>query len=162
MTKLKIIRFAKQEDAKGIAEVYKDWLEFKGILPDKLIEQESTESILNSINNPTKIYIVAEADTEEILGVCYMDLSFISLKTIRLGDMMIKSKFRRMGIGSAIINKVIEYAKNNNVIKIWLWTQEELKNAIIFYKKKGFILEGKQKNQFCNKDALLFGLIISS
>ena len=56
----------------------------------------------------------------------------------------------------------IDYAKENNVNKIWLWTQEELKDAIRLYEKKEFVFEGRQKNQFCNKDTLLYGLVAES
>lgn len=137
------IRHAEFSDAKAISEVYKEWDNFKGILPDDLIEPESEEDILKDIKKE-KIYVIAE-DSNQIVGVCYIDISFIKLKSIRLGNMIIKSNYRNKGIGTKIINKVIEFAKTNNVKKIWLWTQEELTDAIHFYKNKGFVLEGKKK-----------------
>lgn len=155
------IRFAESKDAEQISKLYEGWEEFQGILPPELLQLESTEEISNSINNPKSIkkYIIAESK-DNILGVCYIDISFISLKTVRISYMFVNKEFRNKGIGSLLVDKVIDYAKTNNIKKIWLWTQVELTPAIKLYEKKGFILEGKQKNQFCNKDALLYGLVL--
>ncbi|MDP2925631.1 MAG: GNAT family N-acetyltransferase [Nanoarchaeota archaeon] len=156
------IKFAEPKHAESIEKVYKEWLEFKGILPDELIKPESKEEILNDINqiNCIKKYIIAENEKKEIVGVCYIDTSFITLNTIRLGNMIIKKEYRRKGVGSSLIDYIINFANKNNVYKIWLWTQEELIPAIKLYEKKGFVFEGKQKAQFCEKDALLYGLVL--
>ncbi len=158
MFKMKV-RFADKDDAKEISEVYNEWLEFKGILPTGLISPETPEEILNDINKKVKTYLVA-IDKDQIVGVCYIDESFIRLKSIRLGKMIVKKDFRKKGIASALIKKIKEFAQENNIKKIWLWTQEELKDAIKCYEKNGFVLEGRQKNQFCEKDALVYGLTL--
>jgi len=74
---------------------------------------------------------------------------------------MVKEEFRKLGVGGKLVDEVIKFAKKNNCKKIWLWAQEELTSAIKLYEKKGFVLEATIKNQFCNKDALLYGLILS-
>ena len=72
--------------------------------------------------------------------------------------MIVKKKYRKKGVGLALVEYVKKYARDNNVHKIWLWTQSELTSAISLYEKCGFKMEGVQKGQFCGKDALLFGL----
>ena len=74
--------------------------------------------------------------------------------------MIVKENYRKKGVASSLIIKVKKFATENNVKKIWLWTQEELTDAIKCYEKNGFKLEGIQKSQFCGKDALLYGLIL--
>jgi GNAT superfamily N-acetyltransferase len=95
-----------------------------------------------------------------IVGVCYIDISFITLQTIRIGDMMISAPYRKNGIATALIKKIVEFAREHDVKKIWLWTQEELVSAIKCYEKNGFKLEGVQKAQFCGKNALVYGLVL--
>jgi len=84
----------------------------------------------------------------------------LDLRSIRLGDMFVDKEFRGKGVASAMIDKIIEYAREKEVKKIWLWTQEELKDAIRLYEKKRFVFEGRQKKQFCGKDALVYGLVL--
>jgi len=157
-------KHAEPKHAKGIAKVYKDWEEFRGVLPDELISTESEEDILKHIKDPNfpKKYIIAETKDKNVIGVCSIDTTFQSLKTIRLGYMIVKKEFRGNGIGSALVDEVINFAKKHNLLKIWLWTQEILTPAIKLYEKKGFVMEGKQHSQFCGRDAVLYGLVLKS
>ncbi len=155
------IRFANESDAEGIRQVYAEWSKFKGVLPDKLIAPQIKEDIADDITDKHKryLYLVALVN-KKIAGVCYIETSLIKLQTLRLGNVMVKEEYRRKGIASGLINEVKKFALENEVKKIWLWTQEELTGAINCYEKNGFKLEGKQKSQFCGKDALLYGLIL--
>ncbi|MFA7254259.1 MAG: GNAT family N-acetyltransferase [Patescibacteria group bacterium] len=152
------IKKATIEDVAKIADIYKSWLNFKDVLPEKLCEPENPEDIKRNIKNG-RIYLLAEVDGEPA-GVNYIDTTFKALECIRLGDFIVKDDHRNKGVGSALIDKTIKYAKENKMKKIWLWTQEELTDAIKLYEKKSFIFEGKQKSQFCGKDALLYGLVL--
>jgi len=156
------VRLATQDDITKLIDVYSEWQKFKGILPDQLIEVDTPEGLKKYFDgsNPTRIYLLAVDEAENPLGACYIDTSFLKLSSIRLGDMMVKEKNRKQRVGSMLVDRVIEYARENKVKKVWLWSQEELKSAVKFYESKGFVLEGRQKNQFCNKDALLFGLVL--
>jgi len=156
------IEFAKFEDTEDIADLYDGWKEFSGILPNELLKLDTADDLakyFNRENSPRK-FIVAKSKNNKVIGVCYLDITWQGLKNIRLGDMFVHKEFRNIGIGSALVDKAIEYAKENNIKKIWLWTQEELKDTIRLYEKKGFKPEGIQKAQFCGKDALLYGLVL--
>ncbi|KKQ53124.1 MAG: GCN5-related N-acetyltransferase [Candidatus Woesebacteria bacterium GW2011_GWB1_39_10b] len=158
------IRLATLGDIEKIVKIYSEWGKFKGILPDCLTIGDSYDDLIKFFDgtNDSRRYLLAENEGNEAIGVCYIDLIFLGYNNIRLGDMMVKEKYRKMGVGGALVDKVIDYAKENNVNKIWLWTQEELKDAIRLYEKKEFVFEGRQKNQFCNKDTLLYGLVAES
>lgn len=156
------IYFAAKDDIDKLIEVYSEWSKFKGILPAELIEVDTYENLIKYFDgsNKTRKYLLAIDENGISLGACYIDLSFLGLHNIRLGDMIVKEKYRQQGIGSRLVDEVIKFATDNKCKKIWLWTQEELKPAIKLYEEKGFILEGILKKQFCNKDALLYGLIL--
>ncbi|WP_172250107.1 GNAT family N-acetyltransferase [Saccharibacillus deserti] len=54
----------------------------------------------------------------------------------------VKKKFQKLGLGKLLINKAIEIALEQQKKKIWLGVWEDNKNAISFYRKKGFIQTG--------------------
>ncbi|GGN98224.1 GNAT family N-acetyltransferase [Saccharibacillus kuerlensis] len=54
----------------------------------------------------------------------------------------VKKKFQKLGLGKLLINKAMEIALEQQKKKIWLGVWEDNKNAISFYRKKGFIQTG--------------------
>ena len=52
------------------------------------------------------------------------------------------SKIENRGIGSALIEKVVEVAKTLNCKRVWLITSNDNIRAIRFYQKRGFDLAG--------------------
>jgi len=156
------VEFAVKDDIGQIAEVYSEWSKFKGILPDELIKPDTVEDLGQYFDgsNKSRKYLVARAGGE-ILGVCYLDITYIDLGCVRLGDAMVREGYRGIGIGTKAIREIVKFARENKVKKIWFWTQQELSGAIRLYENRGFILEGRQAGQFCGKDALLYGMIMS-
>jgi len=156
------IVFATMKDIDSLVDVYSEWSEFKDVLPKELVEPETHESLIKYFDgsNKTRKYLIATVANRIPVGACYMDISFLSLRNIRLGDMIVKNKYRKQGIGSRLVDTVVSFAQQNQCAKVWLWTQKELHDAIRLYEKKGFILEGTIQKQFCNQDALLYGLVL--
>jgi GNAT superfamily N-acetyltransferase len=152
-------RLAVIPDAEKISELYGGWNEFRKILPNNMLAQESPSDIARKISSGEKIYLVA-IYKKKIIGSCYLDMQFSSLNCIRLGNMFVAKKFRSRGAGLKLVNKAIDYARSVGIKKVWFWTQHELKDAIRLYEKCGFVLEGIQKKQFCDKDALVYGKVI--
>jgi GNAT superfamily N-acetyltransferase len=48
------------------------------------------------------------------------------------------SKVNNLGLGTRLINKVIDEAKMNKCKRVWLITTNDNTNAIRFYQKRGF------------------------
>lgn len=157
-----IIREASKDDVNKLVNIYNDWADFKDILPDDLIIPETEEGLSHHFDGEMeRKYLLAVDDKDNPIGACYIELSDLCFSTVRLGDMMIKKEYRHQGAGSKLVDMVIKFAQENSCKKVWLWTQEELEPATKLYEKKGFILEGRIKKQFCGKDALLYGLVLS-
>ena len=128
-------------------------------MPKKLAAAEAKSEIRKALLNKKYKYLIAILGGK-VVGVCYIDITFIHFQVIRIGNLLVKEDQRGKGVGSVLIDKVIEFANKNNVKKIWLWSHKELKDATNLYKKKGFKVEWLQKSQFCGKDTLLFGLVL--
>lgn len=62
----------------------------------------------------------------------------------------VKREFWHLGVGTAMINALIEFARENTNIKIInLHVFADNERAINLYKKLGFVETGRRKNRFC-------------
>ena len=84
-------------------------------------------------------------------------LSMISYKTFLhrggtalINELVVSEKYRRKGVGSMLIQKAIEIAKQNGMDELEVGTEKENKSAQSFYKKSGF-----------DKEYALFGNVFS-
>lgn len=59
-----------------------------------------------------------------------------------INDIRVKEEFRGKGIGKALMQKAIEWAKQNSCVGVEVETQDVNVKACLFYKKLGFLLGG--------------------
>jgi ribosomal protein S18 acetylase RimI-like enzyme len=72
---------------------------------------------------------------EEIVGILTYTISFDSCEIVTLNSWR-----GRIGIGSALIHKSIQAAKERGCWRIWLITTNDNLNALRFYQKRGFTI----------------------
>lgn len=77
-------------------------------------------------------------NNDEVIGTARL---VISNRIGKIGRMCILKEYRNKGIGSKLINNIIEYSKNIGLEYIYLNAQI---NAIPFYEKNGFIIKGHE------------------
>ncbi|MFW9799184.1 MAG: GNAT family N-acetyltransferase [Candidatus Thorarchaeota archaeon] len=152
------IRQAKSTDAEQISRLYKDvWNEYTEEFPDELriSRQPSPEEMKTWLGRET--YFVA-VDDDEIVGVvgCILEHG-----ACLLTHMAIEKDHRRQGIGTALTNTVIQYAKSNDAFKVWLDTVPVLKEAVSLYKKLGFVKCGHLRQHFWGADVELYELVLT-
>lgn len=102
------------------------------------------EAIQNEVFNINAQYIVAKNDaTDEILGFvgAWMVAGEASIINIA-----VTKKFRHTGIGKSLLTNLYRLCKDLKCDAITLEVRESNTIAQDFYKKMGFIEEGKRKN----------------
>jgi glucosamine-phosphate N-acetyltransferase len=128
-----IIREFEPEDInKGLLETYKEvWF-----------INEINEQTLNEWLSNDNYMIVAEDDKGVIVGTCTLHLQ---KKFIRDGgiaglieDVAVRKSLRGQNVGSLLVQKTIELAKNKNCYKVILSCFPE---RVAFYERNGFIQE---------------------
>lgn len=86
-------------------------------------------------------------------------VGFIIIKTIldeiEIMNVAIHKLFRRKGIAKELLIKIIEYAKQNNIIKINLEVNEKNIAAISLYEKLNFKQVGLRKKYYNRKDSAI-------
>ena len=87
-------------------------------------------------NNPSFEAIVAEKDSILIgMAVYYYSYSTWKGRSIYLDDLIVKATYRLNGVGTVLMNQVIEVAKEQKVAKLHWQVLDWNEPAIKFYKK---------------------------
>lgn len=84
----------------------------------------------------------------------------ILFEECNLLKIIVNSNYRRHGLGSRLINTLIEYCKNENVSSVYLEVRENNNIAISFYENIGFELETVRKGYYDGIDAKIYRLNI--
>ncbi|MFD1414871.1 GNAT family N-acetyltransferase [Oceanobacillus jeddahense] len=62
--------------------------------------------------------------------------------TLEIERIYIRSGFQRKGLGKYLVDQAIEIAKDKKKRKIWLGVWEHNEQALLFYRKNGFVQTG--------------------
>ena len=129
---------------------------------------ESIKNILNSdfddfwnynilkeeLNNKNSRYLVAKLNNEVI--------GFAGIKIIideaDIMNIVVKKNFRNNGIGSLLLENLINLSKSLNISSLSLEVNEKNISAISLYKKFNFKEVGKRKNYYKDSDAILMSI----
>ncbi len=153
------IRTVKLEDIDNINVLYKEVDEFHlEKYPElfKKAEQEGRplEYIKSIIETPYREIFVAECEGE-ISGIAEVVVTRnqpfpvkVDMKWVVLDNIVVGKKFKGRGIGSMLIDCVIDWAKDWNINRIELKVYEKNSEALSFYEGKGF--ETLNRTMFLN------------
>jgi len=115
--------------------------------------RERVESWTRNINYNKVLAIVAlieEKNEQRIIGSA--SLKFNPQETLKhkaeLG-LTVHDDYQNMGIGTALLNHLIEIARVKKLSKVWLLVSTDNDRAINVYKKTGFTIEGKLCKESC-------------
>lgn len=148
--KKSIIRKANESDTSQILAVMKD-AEQSGFMlfaPDERnMAPASLSKLINSINQThTSGFFIAEHE-DEILGYLLLKAETLSRTSHRAQIAVgVHSKSRGKGIGTALFDYMIQWAKMSQLHRLELTVIEYNEQAVHLYKKMGFEVEGVKKN----------------
>ena len=106
----------------------------------------------DELNSKNSTYFVIKSKDNQIVGFAGMK---IILDEAEIMNIVTKKSYRNIGIGKALLDRVIIEAKNKNIKRLNLEVNEDNKIAIHLYKSFGFLQNGKRKNYYDNKNAIL-------
>ncbi len=138
------LRRAKKSDLKKILEIEKE--SFK--------EPWRMEGFLYELNLPEEIGISYVAEVDEKVGG-YIFLHIFD-EGIHIVNIAVRKDMRRQGIGTLLLQKAEEIAKNKNIPLLVLEVRENNLPAISLYKKHGFSVLRKIEGYYSDgENALL-------
>ncbi len=128
-----------------------DLEDIKDILTSDFDDFWNYSILKDELNSKNSIYFVAKAN-QNIVGFAGMK---IILDEAEIMNIVAKKDFRNQGVGKLLLNRIILEAKNKKLKKLHLEVNEDNKIAIHIYESFGFIQDGKRKNYYNDKNAIL-------
>ena len=120
----------------------------KDILIDDFDDFWTYDVLQEELNNPNSEYFVAKLENN-ILGFAGI---WKAVDDVHITDIVVKKSNRQTGIGSKLLEKLIQTAKSQNFNSITLDVNEHNQPAINLYLKYGFKNVGFRKKYYNNKD----------
>lgn len=132
------IRVASQTDAKAIAEIYNVDLGYE-------TDEKGIFDRLGKIDENREAVFVAETE-EKVVGALHIEkYSTLYYKDIaNILSLAVSGKYRRGGVGKALISAAENWAKSKNLPEIRLESSMRRKPAHEFYRAMGFDSEKEQ------------------
>ena len=121
----------------------------------------SVDSLWAFASNEQVRTLVCARDEETSKLVGYYALQYV-LDEAEIAIIAVKRKFRRQGLGRAILEEIKRFCGEREIIKIHLEVRSENEAAVHLYRSFGFEEVGRRKNYYeaPKDDALLFSLSI--
>ena len=149
------IRLAGKEDAELIADLsrqtFYDTFASQNTPEDmdKFINEQFTrEALMNEVGAEGNIFMIALIDTEPAGYVRLREgksrPEFENKPCIEIARIYVVNKMIGKGVGSVLMQKCIEVAKEAKKDLLWLGVWKENTGAIDFYKRWGFEIFGEQ------------------
>ena len=137
-----IINEAKEKDLQAIFELEKELF-----LEDKWSYFQFLEEFKNKFS---KIWVLKKEG--EVTGYLIFREFSPEIEIFKIG---IKRKHQRKGLGTKLLQKLIEIGKEKKISKIFLEVKASNLQVYNFYKKLGFKVFYKRKNYYGKQDALV-------
>jgi ribosomal protein S18 acetylase RimI-like enzyme len=147
-----VFRIAKLEDAENISAIMMQvWLHtyakqgMRSALSHYVFTEFNEEKIVAGIKSVNEKIFVYELN-QHIVGVATLNLSarhpITQEEFPEIGKLYIQEYFTNKGIGSKLLNNLIEYCRKKRYSKIWLTVNHQNQRAIEFYKNHAFKKNG--------------------
>ncbi len=131
------IRLAQKKDMKTVLELITELAIFEKE-PDAVTITEDTLINLGTGNNPLFTCFVAEYNSKVVgAAIVYFRFSTWNGKSLHLEDLIVREDHRGLGIGKALYNQVMLYAKEQEVGRVEWVVLDWNESAIKFYDKTG-------------------------
>ncbi|MED4071780.1 GNAT family N-acetyltransferase [Priestia endophytica] len=121
------------------------------------------EQVEKELSNTSSHFFFVYVDNK-IAG--YLKVNTDDAQSEEMGDesleierIYIKNNFQKHGLGKYLFNKAIDMAMEHNKKKIWLGVWEKNENALIFYKKMGFVQTGAHSFYMGNEEQVDFIMV---
>lgn len=108
-------------------------------------EPWSEISIKYEVMHKDTVAFVATDESENVIGHVYMRHI---LDEGHISNIAVRKSHRKLGIGALLVEKLLEVARNRQMIGLTLEVRTSNRDAISLYKKHGFTAKGIRKGYY--------------
>jgi GNAT superfamily N-acetyltransferase len=130
-----------------------DYPEVLGLIKELALFEKAPEKVTNTVElmRDEKDYfhcLVAETDNHEIVGMAIYFFAYYTWvgKSLYLEDLYIKESYRRLKLGSVLLDKVFDVAKAENCKRVRWQVLKWNESAIKMYSKNGAEIDDEWLN----------------
>ncbi|MBS1550955.1 MAG: GNAT family N-acetyltransferase [Bacteroidetes bacterium] len=156
------------EDAEELLRTVKTYLadsEYIPVRPEEFtisIEKEKLR-IRSFLENDNSLLLIAKKGNEILGNIDITGSQKEAIKHTAVIGMGMLKEYRNKGLGTALLRKGIEWARQNPVLEIlWLQVYAENTAGVTLYRNAGFEINGIQKKFFKSKENIYFDNVIMS
>jgi putative acetyltransferase len=133
------IRQIKESDNQSIAVIVRTSLaEFGANKPGTVYYDPTTDDLHKLFQTKASVYFIAELDAVIVGGAGIYPTDNLPPGYCELVKMYLSKEVRGMGLGRHLIDKCLQWAKENGYTHCYLETMPELNKAVSVYEKFGF------------------------
>ena len=125
------------------------------VMPEN--DRMTKNCFFDEFNQSTRKYFIAIDNQNKPVG--YIGV-FDSIDDYNIIGIAVDNNFQKQGVGTMLLQKVIEVAKLNKVNSISLEVDKKNDKAINFYKNKGFKVTNIRKKYYKDNDAYIMWLYL--
>ena len=148
---------AGKDDAAYISNLYRAvWTPYLASFPRELMDNRmpSPDDVLASMTSKTFLVV---RDAGSIVGVAR---AAVEHGACLLDRMVVLPEYRGKGVGKALTRAVIDFARQNDAVKVWLDTSPKLAEAVALYESMGFVECGFFRKHYWGEDIKFYELIL--
>ncbi|MEJ0101970.1 MAG: GNAT family N-acetyltransferase [Bacteroidota bacterium] len=133
------IRSIQPGDNPALAKIIRDTLaEFGANHPGTVYYDPTTDALFELFQRKGAAYFVGEIDNNIVGGAGIFPSDGLPAGTCELVKMYLLPEARGVGLGKTLIEKSLQFAKENKYENVYLESMPELKKALKVYEKFGF------------------------
>ena len=152
-----IVEKADGTSAEKISNLYvKVWKPYMNVFPGELMDDRMPKDVEVRDAMGTKTFFVVR-EGGKIIGVVR---ATIDHGACLLDRMVVDQDHQGRGVGKALTQHVIEYARKEGCHKVWLDTSPKLEEAVWLYKGMGFKECGFFKRHYWGTDICFYELLL--
>ena len=133
------IREITQEDEQKLGDIIRGcFMDYEATQKGTVFSDPVIDHLYDAFNHERAAYFVVKIDGEVMGGSGVQQLTGALPDVCELQKMYLKEEARGRGIGSALLNSCIEFARENGFRICYLESLPELKDALKMYERAGF------------------------
>lgn len=133
------LRRIEASDNAELARIIRGSLEELGYALDGTVYTDpNTDRMFDCYQTPRTAYWIAESDGEMLGGSGIGEIVGINENICELQRMFLKKEARGLGIGMALMNQCLEFAKDAGFDQVYIETFPKMPGALKLYERSGF------------------------
>lgn len=144
------IRPAETKDAGAVLRLIKDLAAQHDASQMIVWTETDLAEILSDIRSPFDAFVAEDTDTGVVIGCALYFERVSSWKgpTLHIEDLIVRPEYRGGRIGEALMDAVIDRARDKGIDRVELDVERDNQAALRFYRRKGFDTDSWQAAKF--------------